>query len=283
MAPASVTEPRPEIWYRRKVRLIPAARELWVFRELIFTLAERDLRVRYKQAVLGIAWAVITPVVMMVLFTVVLNRFTKVNTNGAPYALFSYLGLLPWTFFSGALSSGGLSLVSNVALLNKLYCPREVFPIAAIADAAVDALIATLVLALLFPITGFAPKAQVFYLPLLLVVLVMFTIGVTVAVSSIVVYMRDLRLVLPVVIQLGLFATPVLYTPQSIFKSELLLVAYSVVNPLVPVIDGIRRTILQGKPPEWLPLGAGAASALVLMLAGFWLFKKMETGIADVA
>src|ERR1035438_3643895 len=283
VAPASVTEPRPEIWYRRKVRLIPAARELWVFRELIFTLAERDLRVRYKQAVLGIAWAVITPVVMMVLFTVVLNRFTKVNTNGAPYALFSYLGLLPWTFFSGALSSGGLSLVSNVALLNKLYCPREVFPIAAIADAAVDALIATLVLALLFPITGFAPKAQVFYLPLLLVVLVMFTIGVTVAVSSIVVYMRDLRLVLPVVIQLGLFATPVLYTPQSIFKSELLLVAYSVVNPLVPVIDGIRRTILQGKPPEWLPLGAGAASALVLMLAGFWLFKKMETGIADVA
>lgn len=283
MALASATEPRREIWYRRKVRLIPAARELWAFRELVFTLAERDLRVRYKQAVLGIAWAVITPVVMMVLFTLVLNKFTKVNTNGAPYALFSYLGLLPWTFFSGALQAGGLSLVGNVPLLNKLYCPREVFPIAAIADAAVDALIATLVLAVLFPITGFAPKAQVFYLPLLLIVLLMFTLGVTIAVSSIVVYMRDLRLVLPVVIQLGLFATPVLYTPQSIFKSEALLVGYSVINPLVPVIDGIRRTILLGKPPEWLPLGAGAVSAFVILLAGLWLFKKMETGIADVA
>jgi ABC-type polysaccharide/polyol phosphate export permease len=283
VALASATEPRREIWYRRKVRLIPAARELWAFRELVFTLAERDLRVRYKQAVLGIAWAVITPVVMMVLFTLVLNKFTKVNTNGAPYALFSYLGLLPWTFFSGALQAGGLSLVGNVPLLNKLYCPREVFPIAAIADAAVDALIATLVLAVLFPITGFAPKAQVFYLPLLLIVLLMFTLGVTIAVSSIVVYMRDLRLVLPVVIQLGLFATPVLYTPQSIFKSEALLVGYSVINPLVPVIDGIRRTILLGKPPEWLPLGAGAVSAFVCLLAGLWLFKKMETGIADVA
>jgi ABC-type polysaccharide/polyol phosphate export permease len=95
--------------------------------------------------------------------------------------------------------------------------------------------------------------------------------------------MRDLRLVLPVVIQLGLFATPVLYTPQSIFKSEALLVGYSVINPLVPVIDGIRRTILLGKPPEWLPLGAGAVSAFVILLAGLWLFKKMETGIADVA
>jgi ABC-type polysaccharide/polyol phosphate export permease len=277
------TEPRREIWFKRKVQLIPAARELWTFRELVFTLAERDLRVRYKQAVLGIAWAVITPVVMMVLFTVVLNRFTKVNTNGAPYALFSYLGLLPWTFFSGALSAGGLSLVGNVPLLNKLYCPREVFPIAAIADAAVDAVIATFVLILLFPITGFTPKAQAFYLPLLLLVMIMFTLGVTVAVSSIVVYMRDLRLVLPVVIQLGLFATPVLYTPQSIFKSEALLVGYSVINPLVPVIDGVRRCILLGQAPEWLPLGAGAVSSFVMMLAGFWLFKRMETGIADVA
>src|SRR5437763_13398207 len=202
-------EPRREIWFRRRTNVFTALRELWGFRELTVTLAERDLRVRYKQAVLGVAWAVIAPVVMMVAFTVIFNRFAKVDTGGVPYALFSYLGLLPWTFFATSVSNGGLSLVSNNELLNKLYCPREVFPIAAILDAAVDALIATCVLALLFPITGFAPKAEVYYLPLLLLVLTMFTLGVTLAVSAIVVYARDLRLALPLALQVGLFVTPV--------------------------------------------------------------------------
>src|SRR5947209_7138626 len=120
---ARPTEPRREIWFRRRVSLISALRELWTFRELTLTLAERDLRVRYKQAVLGVAWAVIAPVVMMVAFTVIFNRFAKVDTGGVPYALFSYLGLLPWTFFASSVANGGLSLVSNNELLNKLYCP----------------------------------------------------------------------------------------------------------------------------------------------------------------
>lgn len=282
-AAALPAEPRREIWFRRKVGLLHATKELWTFRELAVTLAERDLRIRYKQAVLGIAWAVITPVTMMILFTLLFNKFAKVDTSGAPYALFSYLGLLPWTFFAASLQSGGLSLVGNVPLLNKLYCPREVFPIAAIADAAIDALIATLVLLLLFPITGFVPKPEVFYLPLLLLVLLMFTVGVTLGMSALVVYMRDLRLVLPVIIQLGLFATPVLYTPEAVIKSEALLVAYSAINPLVPVIDGIRRAVLYGQAPNWASLAAGAAGALVWLLGGFALFKKLETGIADVA
>ncbi len=162
-------EPRKEIWFRRRVSLVSALRELWAFRELTATIAERDLRVRYKQAALGIAWAVIAPVAMTVAFTFVFHRFAKVNTGGAPPVLFYSLGLLPWTFFSGSLSNGGLSLVTNNALLNKLYCPREVFPIAAIIDSAFDAVIAVVVvLALLFPITGYAPKVQAYYLPLLL-------------------------------------------------------------------------------------------------------------------
>jgi ABC-type polysaccharide/polyol phosphate export permease len=276
-------EPRREIWYKRKISLVHSAKELWSFRELIFTLAERDLRVRYKQAVLGIAWAVITPVIMMILFSVVFNRLAKFPTHGAPYALFSYLGLLPWTFFSTGLGTGGLALVSNNALLNKLYCPREVFPIAAVADATVDALIATCVLALLFPITGFAPKAETYWVPLLLIPLAMFTLGVTLFVSAVVVYMRDMRLVLPVVIQLGLFATPVMYGANQILKSQGALLAYSALNPLVPVIDGLRRAILFGEAPQWLYLGVGTASATLVLIAGFWLFKKMETGIADVA
>jgi ABC-type polysaccharide/polyol phosphate export permease len=282
-AAARPSGPRPEIWFRRQIGLITPIKELWEFRELTFTLAERDLRVRYKQAALGVAWAVIAPVVMMVAFTVLFNRFAKINTGGAPYALFSYLGLLPWTFFSNSVSQGGLSLVSNVPLLNKLYCPREVFPIAAIADAAVDALIATCLLAILFPITGFAPKAQVYYVPLFVIVLIMFTVGVTLAVSAILVYMRDLRLALPLLIQVGLFVTPVVYGTSSISHSKVFLIMFSAINPLVPVIDGLRSSVLNGMAPNWASLGAGAVSSLLYLMGGFLLFKRLETGMADIA
>jgi ABC-2 type transport system permease protein/lipopolysaccharide transport system permease protein len=281
--PARPSDPRPEIWFKRKVNVLTALKELWDFRELTFTLAERDLRVRYKQAALGVAWAVIAPLVTMFAFTFMFNRFAKVHTGGAPYALFSYLGLLPWTFFSNAVSQGGLSLVSNVPLLNKLYCPREVFPIAAIVDAAADAVIATLLLALLFPITGFATKAQVYYVPLLVLVLSMFTLGVTLAVSAILVYMRDLRLALPLLIQVGLFVTPVAYATSSISQSKAFLLVYSAINPLVPVINGLRNSVLHGLAPDWLSLGVGAASAVLYLLGGFVLFKRMETGMADIA
>ncbi len=277
--------PSKDIWFKRRVNLLRSLRELWTFRELAITLAERDLRIRYKQAVLGIAWAIITPVIMMLAFSLIISKITSTNTGpgNPPYPLWSYMGLLPWTFFSGTLSQGGMSLVANVPLLNKLYCPREVFPIAAMVDAAVDAIIAALVLAIMFPILGFAPKAQSVYVPLLLIVLVMFTLGVTLAIAAVVVYMRDLRLVLPLVIQFGLFVTPVLFQPEKISHSEPVLLAYSAVNPLVPVIDGLRRCVLNGLPPHWSWLLVGAISSLVYLVGGFALFKRLETGIADVA
>ena len=281
-APRSA-EPRPQIWFRRRVSLRVAVRELWEFRELILTLAERDLRVRYKQAVLGVAWALITPVAMMLAFTVIFTKVAPVNTHaaGVPYALFSYLGLLPWTFFSTCVSTGGTSLLSNVPLLNKLYCPREVFPIAAMIDAAVDAVIAALVLLLLFPITGFYPKLESLYAPLLLIPLLAFTLGAMLLISAVVVYMRDLRLVLPLIVQVGLFATPVIYSP--VIKTKAVLLGYSFLNPLVPVLEGLRRTVLLGHPPDWLSLGVGTASSLIVLSVGFVLFKRLETGIADVA
>lgn len=290
MSAEALSTPRPsqppkEIWFRRRVGLFQALRELWTFRELTLTLAERDLRIRYKQAALGIAWAVITPVIMMLAFSLIINKITSTNTGAGhpPYPLWSYMGLLPWTFFSGTIGVGGMSLVSNVPLLNKLYCPREVFPIAGMVDSAFDAIIATLVLAVMFPLVGYAPKAQSIYVPLLLIVLLMFTLGVTLAVSAIVVYMRDLRLVIPMVIQFGLFVTPVLYQPEKLSRHQSFLIIFSIVNPLVPIIDGMRRTVLNGQPPHWSWLAAGAASSLLVLLGGFWLFKRLETGIADVA
>jgi ABC-2 type transport system permease protein/lipopolysaccharide transport system permease protein len=263
--------------------VIPALRELWSFRELIMTLAERDLRVRYKQAALGIAWALITPVAMMILFTLVFTKVTTLSTGNVPYPLFAYLGLLPWTFFSGSVTSGGLSLVNNVGLLNKLYCPREAFPLAAMIDAAFDTAIAAVVLIALFPITGFAPKPTLYYLPLLLVVLLIFTLGVTLATSVVVVYMRDLRLLLPLIIQLGMFATPVVYPITRALKTHAALIAYSAVNPLVPVLGGIRACVLYGHAPDWPSLAAGAAGSVLALAFGFMLFKRLETGIADVA
>src|SRR5579862_393456 len=150
------SEPQKNIWFHRRISLTRSLRELWAFRELTATLAERDLRVRYKQAALGVAWAVITPVIMMLAFSLIVNKITHTNTglHHPPYPLWSYMGLLPWTFFSSTVGGGGMSLVSNNTLLNKLYCPREVFPIAGMIDATFDALIAALVLAIMFPALG---------------------------------------------------------------------------------------------------------------------------------
>ena len=168
-------------------------------------------------------------------------------------------------------------------ILNKVYCPREVFPLATIAVAGVDAVISLGVLAVLFGATGTAPKVQAVYAPILLAVAVVFTLGVTFLISSLVVYVRDLRLALPLILQLGLFATPVAYGIEIFAKSERSLLLYSAVNPLAPVIDGLRRSVLLGQSPRWSALAVGAASACLLLAFSYSLFKRLETGIADIA
>jgi ABC-2 type transport system permease protein/lipopolysaccharide transport system permease protein len=276
-------EPSREIWFKHRVDIRTAFRELWEFRPLIRSLAERDIRVRYKQAVLGMAWALFTPIVMMLAFTLVFTKVGHVATGGVPYPLFSYIALIPWGFFSGSVLGGGMSLMSNIPLLNKLYCPREVFPLGGMMVAAVDALVATLVLAILFPIEGRAPHIETFYVPVMLFTLLAFTAGVTLALSAIVVYMRDLRVALPLVMQLALFVTPVAYSASTIAKSRAHLIIYSVLNPLVPVMNGLRETVLLGHPPDWTLQGIGIASSLVVLVAGYLVFKRLETGLADIA
>ncbi len=266
---------------RRKIRLSSSLRELWSARELVRTLAERELRARYSQAVLGLAWAVLTPLVLMIVFTLFFRRVADVDTEGAPYALYAYLGLLPWTFFSSSVSLGGQSLIQNLALLNKVYCPREVFPLASVIVAALDTLVSTAILGLLFVITGYAPRLTTLWVPVILVVQLAFTLGVAFTLSSVVIYLRDLRHLLPIALQLGLFATPVAYGIDAIPKS--LHVLYSVFNPLAPVIDGYRRTVLFGQAPDWDLLLPAAGTAAVVLVAGYLLFKKLEAGMADVA
>jgi ABC-type polysaccharide/polyol phosphate export permease len=273
--------PPAELRFRRTTRPLAAVRDVWRARELIRTLAERELRARYKQAVLGLAWALITPLALMTVFTLFFDRAVNVQTGGVPYPLFAYLGLLPWTFFSTSVSQGGQSLILNIPLLNKVAFPREVFPMASVGVACLDTSVALVPLGGLFVLYAFLPGVTAFWVPLLLLIQVAFTLGVTLIVSAVVVYLRDLRHALPVLLQIGLFATPVAYPITFIPAS--LRPFYVVMNPLAAVIDGYRRTLLLGLGPDWnLVLPAGI-SALALLIVGYLLFKRMETGFADVA
>lgn len=271
-----------ELRFRRRVRPLAALLEVWRARELVRTLAERELRARYKQAVLGFAWAIVTPLALMGVFTLFVSRFADIDTGGAPYPLFAYLGLLPWTFFSTSVNQGGQSLVQNIPLLNKVYCPREVFPLASVGVAALDMAVASLALGALFLITGYAPRATSYWVPVLLLIQLAFTVGITLVTSAVVVYLRDIRHALPILLQLGLFATPVAYGINDVIPSGLRPL-YSMLNPLAAVIDGYRRTVLQGKPPAWELVGPASLMAVILLGIGYALFKRMETGFADVA
>jgi ABC-type polysaccharide/polyol phosphate export permease len=280
--PEDVTQPPVELRFRRRLRPGPVLSELWRSRELVRTLAERELRARYKQTVLGFAWAIITPVTLMLVFTIFLKRVARIDTGGAPYALYVYVGLIPWTLFSSSVSSSSQSLISNLSLLNKVYCPREVFPLGSVVVSALDSMVATSVLGVLFVVHQYAPTVDSFYaLPVLLVVQAMFTIGIALIVSVTTVYLRDLRQALPMLLQLALFATPVAYGIDALPRS--VQPVYSALNPLAPVIDGYRRSVLLGSPPDWPLIAIAALSAFCVLVGGAVLFKRLETTIADVA
>jgi ABC-type polysaccharide/polyol phosphate export permease len=274
-------DPQPEWRFRRRFRLGALIRELWEARALVRTLAERELRIRYKQAVLGFAWAVVTPLVLMLAFTLFFRKAAKIDTGPVPYPLFAYVGLLPWTFFSTGVAQGGLSLVNNVPLLNKVYCPREVFPAASVVVAGIDSLISTGVLVLLFFRYGFMPKPTTIWVLTLLPIQVMFTLGVALVVSAVMIYLRDLRHALPLLLQLGLFVTPVAF-PLDVVPWHLRQL-YVALDPLAAVIDGYRRSVLHGRPPSLSLTAIAAVSSLVVLAGGYAAFKRLETGIADVA
>jgi ABC-2 type transport system permease protein/lipopolysaccharide transport system permease protein len=274
-------EPPRELRFHRGIDPRRDVGALWRHRELIWRLAERDLRARYKQALLGAGWAVVTPLALMIIFTAVFSRVARFDTAGAPYFLFAYLGLVLWTLFSSTVNGGGLSLVTNAAILNKVYCPREVFPIAAMAVALADFAVASGVMVLVFAWAHTLPKATA---PLALVFLLMlatFMVGLTLALSAVVVYLRDLRHVLPLALQIGLFATPVAW-PLTIVPAHLR-VPYAILNPLGVAIDGFRRSLVGHAAPDWGLAAVAGVTSLVVLAGGYALFKRVETGLADVA
>ncbi len=281
--PAGVPESPPlDIKYYHKLRYGRALRALWSRREIIYTLAERDIRAQYKQAALGIAWALLAPLALLGIMTVVFTRVKTFHTGiQVPYQLYAYVGILPWTFFSSSLQNGGASLLANKILLNKIQFPRECFPLALIAESGFSTVLALIPLAILFAVHTYPPKLETLWAPLFIVIELAYTIGVTLAISAIVIYVRDLQQALPIIVQLGIFATPVIW-PFSLIPHALQPL-YSFLNPVGPVIDNLRLTMLAGHAPDWAIVIPAVVGATFYLVVGYTIFKRLEVGFADIA
>ncbi|MBN1460297.1 MAG: ABC transporter permease [Armatimonadetes bacterium] len=256
-------------------------RELWSYRELLYFLTWRDVLVRYKQAVLGVAWAILQPVLTMIVFTVVFNRVLGVKSSDPklPYEVFSFAGLLPWNFFSGALSRSGVSLVGNANLLTKVYFPRLVIPISAVLAGLVDFVISFVVLLILMAVYGIFPSWEIVFLPLFLILTIITALGVSLWLSALNVLYRDVQHVIPFLVQLWMFVSPIIYSISSIPEGPLRVV-YSL-NPMTGVIGGFRWALLGQQFPGgyiWISIGA----VVVLFVGGLFYFKRMERVFADV-
>jgi len=255
--------------------------DLWRYRELFRVLAWRDLAVRYKQTVIGVAWALIRPFLMMLTFTVVFGRIARLPSDGtAPYALMVFAGMLPWTFFSTGLSEASNSLVNNANLISKVYFPRLIVPTATVVVAFVDFLISFLILILLMAWYRFLPGWQLLVLPVFVLWAFLASIGPALWITALNVKYRDFRYVIPFIVQFGLYVSPVGFSSSVVTEKWRLL--YSL-NPIVGVIDGFRWCILSGQSPLYLP---GLISSFGVTVFFLWFgvhrFRRTEKTFADL-
>lgn len=254
--------------------------ELWAFRGLLWRLTTREVKVRYAQSVLGVAWAIAQPLALMAAFSLFFGRFAGIDSGGLPYPLFYYAALLPWTFFTTSLAFGVPSLVTNSSLVTKVYFPREILPLASILSAGVDFGAAAVVYGLFMALYGIGPSSVLLYLVPLLTVQLAFTTAITLILSALNVSYRDVRYALPLVTQLWLYATPVIYPLSAI--PEGIRHAYLAVNPMAAIVDGYRSVLVVGTAPDKGMLGLSALVSMLLLLFGFLYFKRAERSFADV-
>jgi len=255
--------------------------DLWRYRELFRVLAWRDLAVRYKQTVIGAAWAVVRPFVTMIVFTVIFGRIAKLPSDGtSPYALMVFAGMLPWTFFSTGLSEASNSLINNANLISKVYFPRLIVPTATIVVAFVDFLISLSMLLLLMAWYQYPPGWRMLVLPALTLLALLASMGPALWITALNVKYRDFRYVIPFIVQFGLYVSPVGFSSSVIPEQWRLL--YSL-NPMVGVIDGFRWCILNGQTPVYLPgLTASLIVAAFFLWFGIHRFRKTERSFADL-
>ena len=247
-------------------------------RELLGIWIAREIKIRYKQSFLGAAWAILQPLALMLVFTLVFSRFVQVPTNGIPYPVFSYTAVLPWTFFATAITFGVPSLISNMNLVTKTYFPREILPLGAIGASFVDFMVASSIFVVMLYIYGVQLTSFVLWVPALLLIQILLTIGIILLASAVIVFYRDVRFIVPVALQLWLYASPVIY-PASVVP-EYLQTLYSL-NPMVGIIEGYRATLLYGQPPPSSIIYSAAISVFLVVL-GYFVFKRLEPSFADV-
>ena len=254
-------------------------RELWESRELLYFLVLRDVKVRYKQTVLGVAWAVLQPLFTMLIFTLIFGRFAKIPSDGVPYALFVFAGLLPWTFFSNNISQASMSLMNQQTLLTKIYLPRLFIPSSSIGSGLIDLLVSFGVFALLMIYYGVGLGPGVLAVPFLVLMTAAASLGIGLWLAALIVTYRDFRYVVPFLVQSWLYLSPVIYPVSMVPPKWQPLLA---INPMAGIIDGFRSALL-GLPWNYTTIGISSASSLVLLAFGLGYFRKTERNFADVA
>jgi lipopolysaccharide transport system permease protein len=255
-------------------------RDFWKYRELFYFLAWRDLLVRYKQTVVGVAWSLLRPLFSMVVLTIVFGKVAKVSFGGVPDPLMVFIGLLPWSFFANALGESSNSLVGNANLISKIYFPRLIIPLSSVVIGLVDLVISGIMLALLMAYYRFAPSWQVVFLPGFVVLAAAAAMGGGIWLSALTVKYRDFRVVVPFIVQFGFFLSPLGYPLEKVPEKWRLL--YSM-NPMVGVIDGFRWAIVGGESRLYLPgLVLSILLVALLLWGGLWYFRKTERLFADV-
>jgi lipopolysaccharide transport system permease protein len=254
-------------------------RELWAYRELFYFLIWRDIKVRYKQTALGVAWVVVQPLMTTLVFTLFFGVLAGIGQQvDVPYPVFAFAGLLPWTFFSHAVTNSGNSLVGSSNLITKVYFPRVIIPCAAVGAGLVDFAIAFAVLVGLMAFYGVGVSWAVLMLPPLVLLVTLFALGVGMWLSALNVKYRDIRYVMPFLLQMWMFASPVIYPPTFVPERWRWLL---VLNPMAGIIDGFRAAVF-GKPFGWTGLAVSAAITLALLAYSAWAFSRMEKTFADV-
>lgn len=255
-------------------------RQLWSFRELAYFLIWRDLKLRYKQTLLGASWAIIQPAVTTIVFTIVFGRWLGIGSGfGGPYALFAFAAMLAWAFFSQGLSKGSGSLTTAAAVISRVYFPRLLLPLGSVFSFAIDLAIGIGLFLVVMLFYGYVPGLSLLVLPLFFLLLLLTTLGVTFALGAANAQYRDVQYVTPFLVQLWFFATPIVYPLSAVPEAVR---AYYAINPMVSVVDGFRWAFLGGSFPSVLEFVISAIGAVVIFLGGTFYFRRMERTVVDV-
>ncbi|MDQ3635247.1 MAG: ABC transporter permease [Acidobacteriota bacterium] len=253
-------------------------RDLWHYRDLLYILTMRDIKVRYKQTLLGAAWAIIQPLFTMLIFTLLFGRLAGMPSDGIPYPIFAFAGLLPWTFFANAVTNSGNSLVGNSNLITKVYFPRMIIPMASVGSGLVDFAIAFGLLVVLMVYYSVGLSISILMLPVLIILTSLLAMGIGMWMSALNVKYRDIRHALPFLIQLGLFVSPIIYPLTFVPEKWRWLLVF---NPLTGIIEGYRSAIF-GKSFDWFALGISVLITFAVLFYAAYMFKRMEKTFADI-